>query len=215
MIEGMNLGVFLASALALNLTPGPDMLFVLGNGVRSGKDAAFVSALGLTGGYLVHIVAAAFGLTLILSSSATAFAAVKAIGAAYLLYLGIKNVLFTPHLEDEGKVNAKPERSSWSTLRQGALVSTLNPKVALFFLAFLPQFVPAHAEHMAAKLGFLGFLFAITSTLVHCLVAAASGQIASAMRRNPRLSQKMDRGSGVIFVGLAVRLLMMRNAPAS
>jgi threonine/homoserine/homoserine lactone efflux protein len=146
---------FLVAALALNLAPGPDMLYVIGRSVGQGRKAGVVSALGIFAGCWAHILAAAVGIAALLRSSPMAFNVVRYLGAAYLLYLGVKMIAQRSRLETQ----QLPSESLSNIFRQGVITNVLNPKVALFFLAFLPQFVDARRGSVALQILFLGVVF--------------------------------------------------------
>ena len=152
-------GVFMLATLALNLTPGPDMLYVLGRSVGQGRKAGVVSALGIGAGILVHMAAVALGLSALLREVPAAYDAIRYAGAAYLLYLGVRTWL------ERGSVGVRGESAPvplWTVFRQGVVTNVLNPKVALFFLAFLPQFVDPAAGPVGAQVVVLGLAFDVS-----------------------------------------------------
>src|SRR3954452_20893394 len=162
-------GLFLAAGILLNLTPGPDTLYILGRSIAQGREAGIASALGISLGSIFHTCMAALGLSAILATSALAFGTIKLIGGAYLIFLGAKMIL------DRRKQLNLPSHFSRRTIpaafRQGILTNILNPKVALFFLAFLPQFIdPASSTKIAAFI-LLGLTFVVTGT-IWCLILA-------------------------------------------
>ncbi|HXE92027.1 MAG TPA: LysE family translocator [Terriglobales bacterium] len=199
---------FLAAALLLNVTPGPDMLYVIGRSVGQGRKAGVVSAVGIFVGCLVHIVAAAVGLAALLASSAAAFDAVRYAGAAYLICLGVRLLaLRNGSLETEALEPASLRSIFW----QGVVTNVLNPKVALFFLAFLPQFVDARRGSVAFQILFLGMVFDVGGTLVNLAVAAAGGRLGDLLRRSPRLARWQRWFTGTVFLGLGLRLAWSRK----
>lgn len=198
---------FLIAALALNLAPGPDMLFVIGRSVGQGRKAGIVSSLGVFIGCWVHILAAAFGIAALLRSSPVAFNVVRYAGAAYLIYLGIKMLAQKTDLASR---QLKAE-SLTSIFRQGAITNMLNPKVAIFFLAFLPQFIDAHRGSVALQIVVLGLIFNIGGTLVNLAVAYASGTMSELLRRNQSIARLQRRFTGLLFVGLGLRLAWQRR----
>jgi threonine/homoserine/homoserine lactone efflux protein len=198
---------FLVAAFALNIAPGPDMLYVIGRSVGQGRRAGIVSSLGVFVGCWVHILAAAFGIAALLRSSPVAFNAVRYAGAAYLIYLGIrmlsqKTDLTSQQLQTE---------SLTSIFRQGAITNMLNPKVAIFFLAFLPQFIDAHRGSVALQIVVLGLIFNVGGTLVNLAVAYAGGTLGELLRRNQSIARLQRRFTGLIFVGLGLRLAWQRR----
>ncbi len=197
--------LFLPAAVILNIAPGPDMLYVVSRSVVQGRRAGMLSSLGVCSGALVHAMAAAFGLSAILAASAHAFAVVKGVGAIYLIYLGVKAI------RDKGaslqiEAGGIPPLSNWQIYRQGVLVDILNPKVALFFLAFLPQFIdPAHGSTVSQFLT-LGAIVILIALAWDAVLVNISGFITGALRANKRAAAWMNRVMGAIFIGLGLRL---------
>jgi len=198
---------FLIAAFALNLAPGPDMLYVIGRSVGQGRKAGIVSSLGVFVGCWVHILAAAFGIAALLQSSPMAFNAVRYAGAAYLIYLGIKMLAQKTDLTSQ---QLKAE-SLGAIFRQGAITNMLNPKVAIFFLAFLPQFVDARRGNVVLQILLLGLIFNVGGTLVNLAVAYAGGTLGELLRRNQSIARLQRRFTGLIFVGLGLRLAWQRG----
>jgi RhtB (resistance to homoserine/threonine) family protein len=197
-------GLFLAAGILLNLTPGPDTAYILGRSIAQGREAGVASALGISLGSIFHTCAAALGLSAILATSALAFGAIKLLGGAYLIFLGIKMLL------DRRKQLSVPSdfrrRTTMAAFRQGVLTNVLNPKVALFFLAFLPQFIDPAANMKIAAFIVLGLTFVTTGT-IWCLVLAWFASIFSErLRNNETISQWLNRTAGALFVFLGVRL---------
>lgn len=208
MFGTQNLLVFVASGILLNLTPGQDTLYILGRSIAQGRRAGVLSVLGIVSGTAVHTMAAAFGLSAILAASARAFLIVKLTGAAYLTYLGLRMVF--QRVDSSGGLPEFARERSWAVYRAGFLTNVLNPKVALFFLAFLPQFVAPSADSRIAAFLFLGGLFMSTGA-VWCLVLAWFGSTMSrAFLDNPSTAVMLRRASGAIFVGLGIRLSVSR-----
>ena len=198
---------FLVAAFALNLAPGPDMLYVIGRSVGQGRKAGVVSSLGVFVGCWVHILAAAFGIAALLRSSPLAFNVVRYAGAAYLIYLGIKMLAQKTDLSSQ---QLKAE-SLAAIFRQGAITNMLNPKVAIFFLAFLPQFVDARCGNVVLQILLLGLIFNVGGTLVNLAVAYAGGTLGELLRRNQSIARLQRRFTGLIFVGLGLRLAWQRR----
>ena len=198
---------FLIAAFALNLAPGPDMLYVIGRSVGQGRKAGIVSSLGVFVGCWVHILAAAFGIAALLRSSPIAFNVVRYAGAAYLIYLGIKMLAQKTDLASQ---HLKAERLG-TIFRQGAITNMLNPKVAIFFLAFLPQFVDARRGSVVLQILLLGLIFNVGGTLVNLAVAYAGGTLGELLRRNQSIARLQRRFTGLIFVGLGLRLAWQRR----
>jgi len=198
---------FLIAAFALNLAPGPDMLYVIGRSVGQGRKAGIVSSLGVFVGCWVHILAAAFGIAALLRSSPVAFNAVRYAGAAYLIYLGVKMLAQQTDLSSQ---QLKAERLG-VIFRQGAITNMLNTKVAIFFLAFLPQFVDARRGNVVLQILLLGLIFNVGGTLVNLAVAYAGGTLGELLRRNQSIARLQRRFTGLIFVGLGLRLAWQRR----
>jgi threonine/homoserine/homoserine lactone efflux protein len=200
-----DLGVFLAATLALNLTPGPDMLYVITRSATEGRAAGIVSALGIATGCLVHTILVAAGVAGLLAAVPAAFTAVRLGGAAYLIYLGVTRLIGRGGVNQGAALSPAPLRRVY---RQGVITNVLNPKVALFFVAFLPQFVDRSSGKVSLQLAALGTLFNISGTIVNVLVAVAASGITRWTRR-PVLSW-IARASGLVFVGLGLRLAWKR-----
>jgi threonine/homoserine/homoserine lactone efflux protein len=202
MPDSHSLLLFLAAGLALNFTPGPDMLYVAARGASEGRSAGIVSALGIGAGTLVHIALVAFGLAALLTAVPVAYTAVRIAGAIYLVYLGVKALRAHPSLA----VQSLTPASLVAIFRQGIITNVLNPKVALFFLAFLPQFVDPSRGNPALQVVALGLLFDVTGTLVNLAVALGSSRAAARLRRGSRAAGTLQKLTGVLFIGLGLRL---------
>jgi threonine/homoserine/homoserine lactone efflux protein len=205
MIEPSKFALFIGVSWALIIAPGPDMIYVITRGVTHGRRAGILSAIGVVCGILVHTTAAAFGLTLILQTSAFAFLFVKFIGAAYLLYLGIKALRdkSTFHLQTSAPMT-KPSALFW----QGILSNVLNPKIAIFFLAFLPQFVDQGGGHIAWQMVILGLTFACFGLCFLLVVGYSSGTIGRWLTYRPQYAQYFQRLAGGILIVLGIRLAL-------
>ncbi|HEY8961509.1 MAG TPA: LysE family translocator [Luteolibacter sp.] len=200
--------LFLLSCVLLSLTPGQDTLYIIGRSVAQGRRAGLVSVLGICSGALVHTFAAAFGLSAILATSASAFVVIRLAGAAYLVYLGIR--MWMDRSTELQPSAAVAQASEWSIYRAGFLTNLLNPKVALFYLAFLPQFVDSLVPSKVAAFLFLGASFlTIGTTWCVCLVFAASA-IGSRLRKSSSTGAIMRRATGALFVGLGIRLAVSK-----
>ena len=198
---------FLVAALMLNIAPGPDMLYVIGRSVGQGRRAGIVSALGVFVGCWVHILAAAFGIAALLRSSPMAFNLVRYAGAGYLVYLGIRMLAQKSDLSSQQLKAA----SLKSIFRQGVITNVLNPKVAIFFLAFLPQFIDARRGSVALQIVLLGLIFNVGGTLVNLAVAYAGGTLGELLRRNQRIARLQRWFTGLVFIGLGLRLAWQRR----
>ena len=201
MVDPSRLALFAAASLLLAVVPGPAVLYIVGQAVHRGRLAGLVSTLGIGTGGLVHASAAALGLSSLLVSSATAFSVVKYAGAAYLVFLGLRTLLTRA---DAGPLAAREERTLRRIYRQGVVVNVLNPKTALFFLAFLPQFVEVGAGHVWLQLLALGGLFVGIAMCSDALYALAAGTAGELLRRSPRFLGVQRWVSGSVFVGLGV-----------
>lgn len=197
-------GLFLAAGVLLNLTPGPDTVYILGRSIAQGREAGVASAFGISLGSIFHTCAAALGLSAILATSALAFGTIKLIGGGYLIFLGAKMIF------DRRKQLSLPSnfrrRTTMAAFRQGMLTNILNPKVALFFLAFLPQFIdPASTAKLAAFLT-LGLTFVTTGTIWCLVLAWFASTFSERLRKNETISQWLNRTAGALFVFLGLRL---------
>jgi threonine/homoserine/homoserine lactone efflux protein len=197
---------FLTAAVLLNISPGPDMAFILGHTMKSGTRAGFSAVFGIWTGACIHVLLAAFGLSAILAASAIAFSTVKWVGAVYLVWLGIQALRSKG---EGGFVRAAGETVGWRRIyRQGVLVSLLNPKVAIFFLAFLPQFVVEGAGPAWLQLAVHGGLIIVVAFFIEPPLILAGGRLADLFKRNARIGLWLDRGLGALFVALGVRLAL-------
>jgi threonine/homoserine/homoserine lactone efflux protein len=193
--------VFFSAALVLLMIPGPAVFYIVGRSIGHGRSAGLVSALGIAVGSLVHTAAAAVGLSALLMSSALAFSAVKYLGAAYLIYLGIQKIRRDEPFAPEGDAT----RVKLSRIfAQGIVVNVLNPKSALFFFAFLPQFVDPARGPVAPQILFLGTLFALMGLTSDSTWALTSGTVAGLFRRNPRAMRTQRYVSGGMLISLGV-----------
>jgi threonine/homoserine/homoserine lactone efflux protein len=212
MEEGMlgihDLGLFVAAGLLLNITPGPDNAYITGRSLQLGWRGGAAAAIGVGCGCLVHVFATAVGLSALLAASSVAFNAIKLIGGAYLCYMGIRMLLSRGETETAGQGSA-PTVTLRQVFWQGALTNVLNPKIALFFLAFLPQFVDADAPHKPFAFLLLGVIFVLNGTLWCLGVAAFAAKAAARMRRSGGLMRWLNRGIGALFVYLGIRVALM------
>jgi len=196
---------FLGASVALTLAPGPDNTFVAAQGIYRGRKAAIVTALGMCSGVSVHTTAAALGISAILYSSALAFTLLKYAGAAYLLFLAYKAVRENHPLT----VNRTPARqATWVLFRRGFIMNVINPKVALFFLAFLPQFISGNSGDAPAQMFLLGLLFMAQAVIVFSIIGFVSGSVGNAVLSRPRITRFFSWLSASIFAALGVRLAL-------
>ncbi|KVX24319.1 LysE family translocator [Burkholderia ubonensis] len=201
-------GFFLLAVFLLNVTPGPDTAYIIGRSVAQGRGAGLMSALGISAGCCVHALACAFGLTALLAASATAFTVIKLVGAAYLIYLGVRMILAKPAAGADtaraaAVAAAKPLRQLFM---QGFWTNVLNPKVVLFFVSFFPQFVSAGSAHKALAFLTLGAVFVVMSTIWNSMLAWVAGSVTRRFSGKPGVKKWLDRTVGSAFVGLGLRL---------
>jgi len=216
-----HLGLFIAAGLLLNLTPGPDVLYIVTHALRSGARAGVVAALGITAGCFVHIFAAALGVSALLAASATAFTVLKWLGAAYLLYVGASMLLsrrpYTPILiaDSDPATMGSAEKSLKKVFLQGFGTNALNPKVALFFLAFVPQFIAPSAPDKTLAFLLLGALFNFNGLWVNigwAMAATWARQRLGAVRQRLNTATRwLDRVAGVMFIGFGLKLALSDN----
>ena len=200
----------MAASLALNLTPGPDLLYVAGRSLGQGRLAGIVSALGIGSGCIVHLTAAAFGLSVILSYSATTFTILKLIGGLSLIYLGWTTLQSDKSGHNPGSTNVRTQKLS-RLFWQGAMTNILNPKVAIFFLAFLPQFIDPSRSSAFVQIIFLGSMFIIQGTIVTAAVGLAVGAAGAWLSKRPAFWKWQRRVSASILATLGLRLLLVKN----
>jgi threonine/homoserine/homoserine lactone efflux protein len=199
--------LFSLAALALIVVPGPAVTYVVTQSLDKGRSAGLVSALGIACGGLVHVTAAAVGLSALIASSADAFTVVKLVGAAYLIVLGLLRLAGRGETDEEEVVAAAPSRLFW----QGALVNVLNPKTALFFLAFLPQFVDPGRGPVALQAAVLGTVFVVIATFSDSTYAVVAAALADRVRDSRRARQVRRYVTGSIFVALGVTAAAARR----
>lgn len=206
--------LFMAAGWLLNLTPGPDVLFIVTNGLRSGVRAGLVAALGITAGCFVHIFAAALGVSALLATSAMAFTVLKWVGALYLLYAGVKLLRSqAPTVMNTIAVDPMDttDRSLKSIFFKGFLTNVLNPKVALFFLAFVPQFIAPEAPNKALVFVLLGVLFNLNALPINFAYAVLGGWAARRLSLVQRGMHWLECVAGVMFIGFGLKLALTDN----
>ncbi|MBR0793826.1 LysE family translocator [Bradyrhizobium jicamae] len=202
--------LFVVSGLLLNITPGPDTAYIIGRSIQLGWRGGAAAAIGISCGCLVHVLGAAIGLSALLMASSTAFLAVKLVGAAYLVLTGVQ-MLFS-RTKPIAEIAAQGGETSIARIFwQGALTNILNPKVALFFLAFLPQFVAADAPHKALAFLLLGLIFIFNGTLWCLGVAAFASRAAGRIRQSAGVIAWINRSLGCLFVYLGIRVAMLEG----
>ncbi|NJO37173.1 MAG: LysE family translocator [Rhizobiales bacterium] len=208
MVDLQTILVFIPIALALNLTPGADMMFCLGQGLKSGPRAGLVASLGIATGSFIHALAAGLGLAALIEASPLAFEIIRWMGVAYLLWLAI-NTLRRPM----GEVQAANVLASrlFKAWQNGILVCLLNPKVALFILALVPQFVDPARGPVLIQFLIFGAILNVGGTIVNGLVGGSAGSIGQLLARNIHVARGLQYATGLIFVGLAARLAFDRR----
>jgi threonine/homoserine/homoserine lactone efflux protein len=200
--SAQNLALFVGSALVLLLVPGPAVLYIVGRSVAQGRNAGMISVLGIHLATFIHVLAAALGLAALLLSSALAFSVVKYAGAAYLIWLGLRKI-FGP-AETAGPTGELARYGHARLFRDGFVVNLLNPKTALFFFAFLPQFVDVGRGHVAMQITLLGFVFALLGFCTDSAYALLAGTAGDWLKRSPGYLSFERYGSGLLFIGLGL-----------
>jgi len=206
-----NLPMFIVAGLLLAMSPGPDTAYILGRCAQSGWRGGMVAAMGIAVGIWVHILAAAIGLSALLMTSARAFAVTKLVGAAYLVFLGLKMIASTGRRRNLALGTRPASTSTNQIFWQGFLTNVLNPKVALFFLAFLPQFINSGTASKAASFFFLGLVFDVVGTLWNLTVAGTAARFARWAKGSTRLTDWIDRTIGGVFIYLGFRLATVEH----
>jgi threonine/homoserine/homoserine lactone efflux protein len=198
--DSSHLALFVSTTVLLLIIPGPAVLYIVAQSVEHGRRAGLAAVGGIHMGSAVHVAAATVGLSALLVSSAVAFSAVKLVGAAYLIFLGVQRLIGRG--EEGGSPNAT-EPHLGRIFRQGIVVNVLNPKTALFFFAFLPQFVdPAHSA--APQIALLGLLWILVGLCTDGLYALLSGSVGAAVRRRPGFARVQRAVTGIVLIGLGV-----------
>ena len=201
MPSGSTLAVFALASFLLIVVPGPAVLYVVTRSIAQGRRAGLVSMLGVEAGGLVHVAAAAIGLSAVIASSATAFTVVKLAGAAYLIFLGVRRLVARDDALPEVAVSG---RSGKRLFAQGVVVNVLNPKTAVFFLAFLPQFVDPAQGSVTLQFVVLGLIFVAVAVVSDGAYALVAGTAGDRLRGSERVRRGLSRFSGLVFVGLGV-----------
>lgn len=204
---------FIAAGLLLNLTPGPDVFFIVTNALRRGARAGLVAALGIAAGCCVHIVAAAVGMSAVVAASTTAFTVLKWVGALYLVWVGASMLFARAKPDAPGLMSGVEvtQGSLWRVFRRGFWTNAVNPKVALFFLAFVPQFIAPHTAHPSLAFLALGLLFNFNALWVNFGWVVAAAWMARRVGAVQRGLQWLERAAGLVFIGFGVRLALSDN----
>ncbi len=201
---------FIASAIILNLTPGADTFFILTRSISLGRRAGFVSVGGIMSGCIIHVLSAAFGLSLILSTSTLVFSLIKWAGAGYLIYLGIR-MMFSPDSSFDLALIPGSSPDLFKIYKQGVFTNVLNPKVGLFFLSFLPQFINPDQTYGAVPFLILGMTFLLTGTLWCIFLTLTAALMTHTLRRHPIYGTLLQKISGLIFIGFGLKLAFDRQ----
>jgi threonine/homoserine/homoserine lactone efflux protein len=204
MLESSDFWIFLSASFLLWVTPGPDTVYILTRTISQGRLAGLLSVLGVSAGILAHTIFAAIGLSAILAASALAFTTVKLIGAAYLIYLGVQAL--RGNRKQSKRIGVETQSPS-RIFSQGLLTNLFNPKIAIFFLAFLPQFVVPSGHGSAGIFLFLGGVFVIGGALWCCLLVVCAASFSRTTRSNGRFYTAVGRVTGFVYIGLGLNLL--------
>ena len=204
-----DIALFLVAAALLTIAPGPDIIYVLTRGITQGRKAGWAAALGFATGVVFHTALAALGIAALIRSSELAFTLVRYAGAAYLIYIGIRAVMskssFAPQVDgDKRALNV----ALWTIYKQSVIGNVLNPKVTLFFLSFLPQFVNAKSANVEMQMVLLGVIFMVQTVLIFGAVALFSGFIGDWLKRKPAIADRLSLIAGLTFIGLGIRVAL-------
>ena len=209
MFQIENFYLFLSVSLLINISPGPDMLYTAARSLSQGTKAGILSALGIFCGCLVHTTAAVFGLSKIIEESVLLFSIIKYAGAAYLIYLGLRSLFAVKKTEPElVKLETISDRKIFM---QGMITNVLNPKVAIFFLSFLPQFIDPKSAHLKEQIAFLGLWFDVQGSLILAIVAMITGYFQSMLQQNKGFWNWQQKITRFILVGLGIKMLFTRK----
>lgn len=208
MVDPGMLTIFIPASLLLIIAPGPDILFVVAQGISSGKRAGFFTALGLAFGNSVHTLAAALGVSLIFKTSVVAFTVFKVAGAAYLFYLAYKVIKHRKELMKMSEQDSKPVHH---LIAKGFIMNVLNPKVALFFLAFLPQFVAKDSGSPFGQIMILGVIFIILVVIVFGAIGLTAGTFGQFLTRSRKANEALNWLCAAVFIGLGIKLILTKT----
>jgi len=205
-----DIALFLVASSLLAIAPGPDVVYVLTRGIAQGRKAGFAAALGFASGCVFHTVLAAVGVAALIRSSDLAFDLVRYAGAAYLMWIGIQALRHRSSFS----IEAAGERKALATIyRQSVVGNMLNPKVTLFFLAFLPQFVNTQGGHVGLQMALLGAIFMLVTVVIFGAVAMFSGWIGDWVRAKPAIGERLNVFAGITFIALGIRVALPDLAP--
>ena len=204
-----NFYLFLTVSLLINLSPGPDMIYTAARSLSQGIRAGILSALGIFAGCLFHITAAVFGLSKIIEQSVLLFSIIKYAGAAYLIYLGVRS--FFSKKKTKKEIDALPTLTGRKILLQGMLTNILNPKVAIFFLSFLPQFINPQSNYLREQIAFLGLWFDLQGAITLMAVACAVGAFKNILQKNATFWNWQEKITGLILFGLGLKMFFSKK----
>jgi len=204
-----NFYLFLTVSILINISPGPDMIYTAARSLSQGTKAGVFSALGIFTGCLFHIAAATFGLSRIIEESVLLFSIIRYAGAGYLIYLGIRSLINKKR--NAGEIKSLTLMSNRKIFLQGMTTNILNPKVAIFFLSFLPQFINPQSKYVEEQIAFLGLWFDVQGAVVLLLVATVTGAFRNLFQKNPGFWQWQQKITGIILFGLGIRMLFTKK----
>lgn len=205
-----NFYLFIVSAAIFIITPGIDTVFVLNKSLTNGRKSGIYASIGISFGTLVHTLFAALGLSILLAKSAIAFSVVKYLGACYLIYLGIK-ALTSKTNDMDLSMGERPEKSNWSNFKTGVITNVLNPKVALFFLSFFPQFINREHTDSASPFIILGITYGILGMIWCFILAHFSSLFSHKIKGNPKFNSWLNKFSGVVFILMGVKIALAKK----
>lgn len=202
--------LFISVALLMNIIPGPDMLYLISKTISQGRKVGIATVLGLGTGALVHTLFAVMGISVIIATSALAFDILKYVGAGYLFYLGVK-ALFSGGIKLDGIEVEKSNQSCISAFYQAILIDVLNPKVAIFFMAFLPQFYRENSMPRMLQFLILGLIIILIGFIVETIIVFSVDKISSTLKKSSFVSKALDKAFGTILIGLGIRLVLEKS----
>ena len=211
MFGTQHLLLFAMAVISLSAIPGPDMMYIVTRSVAQGRRAGVASVLGISTALFCHSMVVAFGLSAILATSQTVFEVIRYAGAAYLVYLGIQAWREAGFVAGAEAVASAARVTGWRLYSRGVITGLLNPKTTLFFLALLPQFVQLDARHNVMPFLFLGALVVIIGGMCDLTVAMLSGFLSSALRRSPRVNRLLGRATSLVYIGLGLNMLRLKE----
>jgi len=202
--------LFLSTALLLNISPGPDLLYLISKTISYGKRTGFATMLGLGSGAIIHTLFVSLGISIIISKSIIIFTIIKYLGAAYLLYLGIKT-LFTKNIENSKYNNKNKNETFFESYIQAIIIDVTNPKVAIFFIAFLPQFYRNNGTSQLIQFMILGLIIVLIGFIIESLVVLMSDRIINLLKQKPFVSKIIDKVFGGVMIGLGIKLILEKK----